>query len=44
MGVFDLNSDDPLKLSSIVEEIVVRSLSKEKSLTTDEKGKKKKKF
>nr|XP_022312126.1 transient receptor potential cation channel subfamily M member 8-like [Crassostrea virginica] len=39
MGVFDLNSDDPLKLSSIVEEIVVRSLSKEKSLTTDEKEK-----
>ena len=35
MGVFDLNSDDPLKLSSIVGEVVVV----EKSLITDKKGK-----
>ena len=40
MGVFDLNSADPLKLSSVVEEVVVRSLYREKSLTTDREGKK----
>ena len=39
VGIFDLNSDDPLKLSTIVHEVVVRRLSKGKNLTTDNEGK-----
>ena len=39
IGVFDLNSDDPLKLSSIVGEAVVSCWSVEKILPAQTKGK-----